>query len=95
MMHTLYTNMLGTEAEDLWSRGQVGLQNEFQDTQGYTLKPCLKRDKTQIKKRDKHHLLWPKHIKLLSFPSEPTDQFKTHLQDPLAPADVSNDLFHR
>lgn len=95
MMHTLYTNTLETEAGRSLSRGHVGLQNEFQDTQGYPVKPCLKREKTQINIKDKHHLSRPKHIKLLSFPSEPTDQFKTHLQDPLAPADVSNDLFHR
>ena len=25
----------------LWSRGQVGLQNEFQDSQGYTEKQTL------------------------------------------------------
>jgi hypothetical protein len=27
---------------DLWVPGQPGLQNEFQDSQGYTEKPCLK-----------------------------------------------------
>jgi hypothetical protein len=26
---------------DLWVRGQPGLQSEFQDSQGYTKKPCL------------------------------------------------------
>jgi hypothetical protein len=28
--------------EDFWVRGQPGLQSEFQDSQGYTEKPCLK-----------------------------------------------------
>jgi hypothetical protein len=27
---------------DFWVRGQPGLQSEFQDSQGYTEKPCLK-----------------------------------------------------
>jgi hypothetical protein len=27
---------------DIWVRGQPGLQSEFQDSQGYTEKPCLK-----------------------------------------------------
>jgi hypothetical protein len=28
--------------EDFWVRGQPGLQSEFQDSQGYTEKSCLK-----------------------------------------------------
>jgi hypothetical protein len=28
---------------DFWVRGQPGLQSEFQDNQGYTEKPCLKK----------------------------------------------------
>jgi hypothetical protein len=38
---------------DFWVRGQPGLQSEFQDSQGYTEKPCLKKqkqNKTQTKK---------------------------------------------
>jgi len=35
--------------------GQSGLQNEFQDSQGYTGKPCLKKEKKK-KKSDKR--LW-------------------------------------
>jgi hypothetical protein len=27
--------------KDFWVRGQPGLQSEFQDSQGYTEKPCL------------------------------------------------------
>jgi hypothetical protein len=30
---------------DLWVRGQPGLQSEFQDSQGYTEKPCLEKPK--------------------------------------------------
>jgi hypothetical protein len=29
---------------DFWVRGQPGLQSEFQDSQGYTEKPCLKKE---------------------------------------------------
>jgi hypothetical protein len=28
---------------DFWIRGQPGLQSEFQDSQGYTEKPCLEK----------------------------------------------------
>jgi hypothetical protein len=30
---------------DFWVWGQLGLQSEFQDSQGYTEKPCLKKPK--------------------------------------------------
>jgi hypothetical protein len=30
---------------NFWVRGQPGLQSEFQDSQGYTEKPCLKKKK--------------------------------------------------
>jgi hypothetical protein len=33
---------------DFWVRGQPGLQSEFQDSQGYTEKPCLE-NKTKKK----------------------------------------------
>jgi hypothetical protein len=37
--------------EDFWVQGQPGLQSEFQDSQGYTEKPCLgKKNKTKQKK---------------------------------------------
>jgi hypothetical protein len=33
---------------DFWVRGQPGLQSKFQDSQGYTEKPCLgKKQKTK------------------------------------------------
>jgi hypothetical protein len=34
---------------DFWVRGQPGLQSEFQDSQGYTEKPCLEKQKTKNK----------------------------------------------
>jgi hypothetical protein len=37
---------------DFWVWGQPGLQSEFQDSQGYTEKPCLKKPKK--KKRIKY-----------------------------------------
>jgi hypothetical protein len=45
---------------DFWVQGQPGLQSEFQDSQGYTEKPCLEKQK-QKKKCDladwfPHHL---------------------------------------
>jgi hypothetical protein len=38
---------------DFWVRGQPGLQSEFQDSQGYTEKPCLKKQKTKTNKQTK------------------------------------------
>jgi hypothetical protein len=40
---------------DFWVRGQPGLQSEFQDSQGYTEKPCIKNKQTnkQTKKTKK------------------------------------------
>jgi hypothetical protein len=35
---------------DFLVRGQPGLQSEFQDSQGYTEKPCLKKPKKKKKK---------------------------------------------
>jgi hypothetical protein len=37
---------LGRQSQaDFWVRGQSGLQSEFQDSQGYTEKPCLEKQK--------------------------------------------------
>ena len=35
---------------DFWVYGQHGLQSEFQDSQDYTEKPCLEKNKTKQKK---------------------------------------------
>jgi hypothetical protein len=42
---------------NFWVRRQAGLQSEFQDSQGYTEKPCLKKTKTnkQTKKQTKQN----------------------------------------
>jgi hypothetical protein len=32
---------------DFWVRDQPGLQSEFQDSQGYTEKPCLEKPKNK------------------------------------------------
>jgi hypothetical protein len=34
-------------------KSQPGLQSEFQDSQGYTEKPCLEKQKTKTKKNKK------------------------------------------
>jgi hypothetical protein len=38
---------------DFWVWGQPGLQSEFQNSQGYTEKPCLKKPKTKTKTKTK------------------------------------------
>jgi hypothetical protein len=42
---------------DFWLRGQPGLQSEFQDSQGYTEKPCLEKPKTKNQKKKKNVIL--------------------------------------
>jgi hypothetical protein len=47
--HMPLISALGWKSQaDFWVRGQPGLQSEFQDSQGYTEKPCL--EKTKKKK---------------------------------------------
>jgi hypothetical protein len=42
--HTPLIPVLGRQRQaDFWVRGQPGLQSEFQDSQGYTEKPCLEK----------------------------------------------------
>jgi hypothetical protein len=36
---------------DFWVPGQPGLQSEFQDSQSYTEKPCLEKQKQKKKKK--------------------------------------------
>jgi hypothetical protein len=40
---------------DFWVRGQPGLQSEFQDSQGYTEKPCLEKQKTKQQQQQQKH----------------------------------------
>jgi hypothetical protein len=43
--HTPLIPALGRQRQaDFWARGQPGLQSEFQDSQGYTEKPCLEKE---------------------------------------------------
>jgi hypothetical protein len=39
---------------DFWVWGQPGLQSEFQDSQGYTEKPCLEKQKQKQKQKNKN-----------------------------------------
>jgi hypothetical protein len=41
---------------DFWVQGQPGLQSEFQDSQGYREKPCLKKQKKKKSHSDIHSL---------------------------------------
>jgi hypothetical protein len=44
--HMPLISALGKQRQaDFWIRGQPGLQSEFQDSQDYTEKPCLKKPK--------------------------------------------------
>jgi hypothetical protein len=38
---------------DFWVRGQPGLQSEFQDSQGYTEKPCLEKKRERERQTDR------------------------------------------
>ena len=43
---------------DFWVQRQPGLQSDFQDSQGYTEKPCLKTNKqTRVNKSETFSLL--------------------------------------
>jgi hypothetical protein len=49
-VYTSLISALGRQRQvDFWVRGQPGLQSEFQDSQGYTEKPCLKNKTKQNK----------------------------------------------
>ena len=51
--HTFNPNTQKAEAGECLSWGQPGLQNEFQDRQSYTEKPCLKTKQKKKKKKKK------------------------------------------
>ena len=52
---------------DLWVQGQPGLQSEFQDSQGYTEKPCLEKAKKKKKKKKKTLKIKKKKKKKIKF----------------------------
>jgi hypothetical protein len=41
--------------EDFWVWGQPGLQSEFQDSQGYTKKPCLEKNQKKKKLKETYY----------------------------------------
>jgi hypothetical protein len=43
--HTFIPALRRQRQVDFWVQGQPGLQSEFQDSQGYTEKPCLEKPK--------------------------------------------------
>ena len=50
MAHSFNPSTKEAEAgRSLWVQGQPGLQSEFQDSQGYTEKPCLEKPNNQTK----------------------------------------------
>jgi hypothetical protein len=50
VVHHSFIPEIGRQRQvNSWVRGQPGLQSEFQDSQGYTEKPCLKKTKTKTK----------------------------------------------
>jgi hypothetical protein len=51
---------LGSQRQaDFWVWDQPGLQSEFQDSQGYTEKPCLEKQNKTNRKRKPHKDLLP------------------------------------
>jgi hypothetical protein len=51
--HTPLIPALGRQRQvDFCVRGQPGLQSEFQDSQGYTEKPCLEKERERERERD-------------------------------------------
>jgi hypothetical protein len=50
IVHALIPALGRQRQADFWIRGQPGLQSEFQDSQGYTKKPCLEKQNKQTNK---------------------------------------------
>jgi hypothetical protein len=50
VVHAFNPSTWEAEAGDFWVQGQPGLQSEFQDSQGYTEKPCLEKQKQKTNK---------------------------------------------
>jgi hypothetical protein len=51
VVHAFNPNTQEAEAGGFLSSRQPGLQSEFQDSQGYTEKPCLEKPKKKKKKK--------------------------------------------
>ena len=66
--HTPLIPALGRQRQaDFWVWGQPGLQSEFQDSQGYTEKPCLRKTKTKTK-TNKKKKMWTECLLQQSHP---------------------------
>ena len=75
-----YVNKLALA--DFWVRGQPGLQSEFQDSQGYTEKPCLRKQTNKQTNKlalDRmSHALWIREImSFLSYDTSLQAWYKT------------------
>ena len=56
---------------DLWVWGQAGLQSEFQDSQGYIEKPCLKNKQTNKQNNNNNNrITQPKYTPVTLNPSQ-------------------------
>jgi hypothetical protein len=64
-MYNFYPSTREAEAGDFWVRGQPGLQSEFQDSQGYTEKPCLEKNKNKNKKKRKEKKMYDLYIQII------------------------------
>jgi hypothetical protein len=53
--HAFNPSSWEAEAGGFLVRGQTGLWSEFQDSQGYTEKPCLKTNKQQQQQQQKNN----------------------------------------
>jgi hypothetical protein len=51
VVHAFNPSIWEAEAGGFLSSSQPGLQSEFQDSQGYTEKPCLEKPKKKKKKK--------------------------------------------
>jgi hypothetical protein len=59
--HAFNPSTWEAEVGGFLSRGQPGLQSEFQDSHGYTEKPCLEKPKKKKKKKRKKEK-WVPHV---------------------------------
>jgi hypothetical protein len=53
VVHTFNPELEGQRQVDFWVWGQPGLQSEFQESQGYTERPCLKKKQNNNNKKKK------------------------------------------
>ena len=56
--HTFNPSTQEAESVDFWVQGQPGLQSEFQESLGYTEKPCLKKTKKENNNNKKKKMMY-------------------------------------